>query len=302
MHGAVGTRDSALEHPPDIRAWLCCHLPAPSPAHRAAAYKRAGLPVPAAWTPGTPPPALSPGFAAPGSPPLLTLLMAHEDYPAVRRGEGGGGSFSPFHSVPVRSKRVERGERTRVRRGARAAIERWRVSFSAHSHRPGALPPLLAQAPLPTHFTPPLLHPSTPIPSIHPSPHAPHHHRTLSTLSTHPPNPGPAPPQLPCPPPLQLVNWREVQSLLRRLAPAHGLVEHTVTLSTDAPFASHLDTFARSAVVVGRHGPLLATSALLPPGEGGAEEEGAGDGGCRYRPKPKAEQRGGEGVNFEPIP
>eukprot|EP00198_Chlamydomonas_reinhardtii_P008302 XP_001697639.1 predicted protein [Chlamydomonas reinhardtii] len=112
---------------------------------RAAAYKRAGLPVPAAWTPGTPPPALSPGFAAPGSPPLLTLLMAHEDYPA-------------------------------------------------------------------------------------------------------------------------LVNWREVQSLLRRLAPAHGLVEHTVTLSTDAPFASHLDTFARSAVVVGRHGPLLATSALLPPG------------------------------------
>ncbi|KAG2429620.1 hypothetical protein HXX76_010852 [Chlamydomonas incerta] len=112
---------------------------------RAAAYKRAGLPVPAAWAPGSPPPALSPGFAAPGSPPLLTLLMAHEDYPA-------------------------------------------------------------------------------------------------------------------------LVNWREVQSLLRRLAPAHGLVERTVTLSTDAPFASHLDTFARSAVVVGRHGPLLATSALLAPG------------------------------------
>ncbi|PNH04842.1 hypothetical protein TSOC_009007 [Tetrabaena socialis] len=63
-----------------------------------------------------------------------------------------------------------------------------------------------------------------------------------------------------------LLNWQEVQTVLRRVASAHGLAARTVTLSTDAPFASHLDTFARSSVVVGRHGPLLATAALMAPG------------------------------------
>ncbi|KAG2488504.1 hypothetical protein HYH03_013007 [Edaphochlamys debaryana] len=107
---------------------------------RTAAYKRAGLPPPAPWVPGTPP-----ALPADGGPRALTLLLAHEDYPPV-------------------------------------------------------------------------------------------------------------------------VNWLELQTVLRRLARANRMVARTVTLSTDAPFASHLDTFARSAVVVGRHGPLMATAALMQPG------------------------------------
>lgn len=68
----------------------------------------------------------------------------------------------------------------------------------------------------------------------------------------------------------QLVNWEEVQALLRRHAARHGAQARTVTLSTDAPFASHLDTLAASSVVVARHGPLLGTAALMAPGEWGA--------------------------------
>lgn len=63
-----------------------------------------------------------------------------------------------------------------------------------------------------------------------------------------------------------LVNWEEVQALLRRHAARHGAQARTVTLSTDAPFASHLDTLAASSVVVARHGPLLGTAALMAPG------------------------------------
>jgi hypothetical protein len=33
-----------------------------------------------------------------------------------------------------------------------------------------------------------------------------------------------------------------------------------------APFASHVRTMARTGLLVSRHGPLLATSCLLPPG------------------------------------
>ncbi|GFR45470.1 hypothetical protein Agub_g6869, partial [Astrephomene gubernaculifera] len=63
-----------------------------------------------------------------------------------------------------------------------------------------------------------------------------------------------------------LVNWREVQSLLRRHAAPLGLTARTISLSTDAPFAAHLNTLAASRVVVARHGPLLATASLLAPG------------------------------------
>ncbi|EFJ44348.1 hypothetical protein VOLCADRAFT_106494 [Volvox carteri f. nagariensis] len=63
-----------------------------------------------------------------------------------------------------------------------------------------------------------------------------------------------------------VVNWQEVQEVLRRVGTATGLEVRTVTLSTDAPFVSHLDTFARSSVLVARHGPLLATATLMAPG------------------------------------
>ncbi|KXZ42824.1 hypothetical protein GPECTOR_116g356 [Gonium pectorale] len=63
-----------------------------------------------------------------------------------------------------------------------------------------------------------------------------------------------------------LINWSALQGLLRQLGRRLGLEVRTVTLSTDAPFVSHLDTFARSSVVVARHGPLLATAPLMPPG------------------------------------
>ncbi|GIL59393.1 hypothetical protein Vafri_14249 [Volvox africanus] len=63
-----------------------------------------------------------------------------------------------------------------------------------------------------------------------------------------------------------LVNWEDVQATMHKVASAAGLVVRTVTLSTDAPFASHLDTYARSSVLVARHGPLLATASLMAPG------------------------------------
>jgi hypothetical protein len=40
----------------------------------------------------------------------------------------------------------------------------------------------------------------------------------------------------------------------------------TVSLTMPAPFLSHMATMADTALLVGRHGPLLASAVLLPPG------------------------------------
>ncbi|GIL87259.1 hypothetical protein Vretimale_1780 [Volvox reticuliferus] len=62
------------------RAWeIGFSNPDYAAAFRAAVYKRTGLPPVAGWEPGTPPPAL-----VAGSPRVMTLLLAHEDYPSVR--------------------------------------------------------------------------------------------------------------------------------------------------------------------------------------------------------------------------
>jgi hypothetical protein len=41
----------------------------------------------------------------------------------------------------------------------------------------------------------------------------------------------------------------------------------TVSLTMGAPFLSHMATVADTGILVGRHGPLLASAVLLPPGE-----------------------------------
>lgn len=40
----------------------------------------------------------------------------------------------------------------------------------------------------------------------------------------------------------------------------------TVSLTMGAPFLSHMATMADTGILVGRHGPLLASAVLLPPG------------------------------------
>lgn len=40
----------------------------------------------------------------------------------------------------------------------------------------------------------------------------------------------------------------------------------SVSLTMGAPFLSHMATMADTGLLVGRHGPLLASAVLLPPG------------------------------------
>ncbi|MEW5302301.1 MAG: hypothetical protein WDW36_005101 [Sanguina aurantia] len=63
-----------------------------------------------------------------------------------------------------------------------------------------------------------------------------------------------------------IVNEAELVAALYPLAREFGLRLRPASLSTDAPYASHVETFADSAVVVGKHGPLFASAVLLPPG------------------------------------
>lgn len=62
------------------------------------------------------------------------------------------------------------------------------------------------------------------------------------------------------------MNRDELLEALHDVAHTLGLRVRPYTATARAPFESYLAVMARSAVVVSRHGPLLANSIFLPPG------------------------------------
>jgi hypothetical protein len=55
-------------------------------------------------------------------------------------------------------------------------------------------------------------------------------------------------------------------TLLLRLPVALLLQVRTVSLTMGAPFLSHMATMSGTGLLIARHGPLLASAVLLPPG------------------------------------
>lgn len=54
--------------------------------------------------------------------------------------------------------------------------------------------------------------------------------------------------------------------MLWRVAASFGWRVRPFTATNAAPFASHVHAMAGTSLLVSRHGPLLATACLLPPG------------------------------------
>lgn len=63
-----------------------------------------------------------------------------------------------------------------------------------------------------------------------------------------------------------VVNHYELVDMLRDLAEPYGFKVRTVSLTMGAPFLSHMATMAGTGLLIARHGPLLASAVLLPPG------------------------------------
>jgi hypothetical protein len=64
----------------------------------------------------------------------------------------------------------------------------------------------------------------------------------------------------------QVVNREELLAALQDVGRTLGMRVRPYSATAHAPFASFLAVMAGSAVVVSRHGPLLANSIFLPPG------------------------------------
>ncbi|WIA40763.1 hypothetical protein OEZ86_004443 [Tetradesmus obliquus] len=63
-----------------------------------------------------------------------------------------------------------------------------------------------------------------------------------------------------------VVNHYELVDMLRDLAEPYGFKVRTVSLTMGAPFLSHMATMSSTGLLIARHGPLLASAVLLPPG------------------------------------
>ncbi|GAX84336.1 hypothetical protein CEUSTIGMA_g11758.t1 [Chlamydomonas eustigma] len=61
-------------------------------------------------------------------------------------------------------------------------------------------------------------------------------------------------------------NRVELTELIHELAEEFGLKGRVISLTNEAPFVSHLETVANSAVLVARHSSLLASTVFMPPG------------------------------------
>eukprot|EP00879_Flechtneria_rotunda_P013148 GHRR01013733.1.p1 GENE.GHRR01013733.1~~GHRR01013733.1.p1 ORF type:complete len:429 (+),score=169.33 GHRR01013733.1:161-1288(+) len=63
-----------------------------------------------------------------------------------------------------------------------------------------------------------------------------------------------------------VVNHYELVNMLEEITNPFEFQVRTVSLTTGAPFLSHMATVADTGLLITRHGPLLATAMLLPPG------------------------------------
>ena len=66
----------------------------------------------------------------------------------------------------------------------------------------------------------------------------------------------------------QVVNSDELMDAMRDVGQTFGMDIRPYTATPRAPFESYLSVMARTGVLVSRHGPFLANSIFLPPGEG----------------------------------
>jgi hypothetical protein len=66
-----------------------------------------------------------------------------------------------------------------------------------------------------------------------------------------------------------ITNHAALVDALADVAELRGWEVHAASLTMEAPFASHLALMAGTGLLVARHGPILASAVLLPPGAGG---------------------------------
>ena len=66
---------------------------------------------------------------------------------------------------------------------------------------------------------------------------------------------------------VQVVNSDELMGAMRDIGQTFGMEVRPYTATPRAPFESYLSVMARTGVLVSRHGPFLANSIFLPPGE-----------------------------------
>ena len=67
--------------------------------------------------------------------------------------------------------------------------------------------------------------------------------------------------------PAQIVNWDELMAAMHDIGRTFGLTVRPYTATARAPFESYLSVMARTGILVSRHGPFLANSIFLPPGQ-----------------------------------